>query len=83
MVMLRLNKGVTVIIPFILAGLSTYWARRCTAKQVHGIIGREKGRTTSNTVLFVSGSKAGRGAGVGGGRGGTNKGKLDSREGSK
>ena len=39
----------------------------------------EKGRTISDTALFVSGSKAGRGVGRGGGCGGTNKGKLDDR----
>ena len=41
--------------------------------------GAGKGRTISDTALFVSGSKAGRGVGRGGGRGGSNKGKLDSR----
>ena len=41
--------------------------------------GGKKGRTISNSALFVSGSKAGRGVGRGGGRGRTNKGKLDSR----
>ena len=41
--------------------------------------GVKKGKTIPDTVLFVSGSKAGRGVGRGGGRGGTNKGKLDSR----
>ena len=44
--------------------------------------GGKKGRTISNSALFVSGSKAGRGVGRGRGRGGTYKGKLDSRGGS-
>ena len=35
--------------------------------------GGKKGRTLSNTALFMSGSKAGRGVGRGRGRGGTNK----------
>ena len=40
--------------------------------------GGKRGRTIPDSVLFASGSKAGRGFGRGGGRGGTNKGKLDS-----
>ena len=41
--------------------------------------GGGKGRTISDSALFVSGSKAGRGVGRRGDRGGTNKGKLDIR----
>ena len=41
--------------------------------------GGKKGSTISDTALFVSGSKAGRGVGRGGGRGRTNEDKLDSR----
>ena len=41
--------------------------------------GGKKGRTISETALFVSGSQAGRGVGRGGGRGRTYKGKLDSK----
>ena len=39
----------------------------------------KKGKTISDTALFVSGSKTGRGVSGGRGRDGTNKGKLDSR----
>ena len=39
----------------------------------------KKGKTFPDSALFVSGSKADRGFGRGGGRGGTYKGKLDSR----
>ena len=41
--------------------------------------GGKKGRTIPDSALLVSGSKVGRGVGYGGSRGGTNKGKLDSR----
>ena len=41
--------------------------------------GGKKRRTIPDSALFVSGSKAGRGVSRGEGRGGTNKGKLDSR----
>ena len=41
--------------------------------------GGKKGSTSPDSAFFVSGSNAGRGVGCGGGRGGTNKGKLDSR----